>query len=307
MRLPKTLIQEIEIVCQDAGQDGSVRVIDMQPVSGGCINQCYRLSLKDGRRWFLKLNPQAKPDFFAAEATGLVALGNNQSGPRVPKVIKHGTLHSNQRPFLIIEWIEQGKRGPSFFEDFGRSLAELHRAAAEHRFGFQIDTYIGSTPQSNRWQSNWTDFFIHQRLESQLQLARSQGYTDLLAQNRRDIFFSQIQQLLATVNEPPALIHGDLWSGNYLIDQAGGAVLIDPAVYYASREAEFGMTLLFGGLGESFYAAYREAYPFQDGYDSRFAIYKLYHLLNHLNLFGSSYLAGCQTIIHRFSERDCLP
>ena len=245
-----------------------------EPVSGGCIHRCYRAQ-RDGRAVFLKLNEARFADAFAAEADGLAAL--RAAGCRAPEPIALGSAGANA--YLVLEFLELRSHGD--FAALGTMLAALHRRQAE-RFGWARDNYIGSTPQPNRWCESWSMFWREQRLEPQLALAAKNGY-------RLDV--PPMGKLLAGHAPAPSLLHGDLWSGNAGFLADGAPVLFDPAVYYGDREADLAMTELFGGFAPQFYAAYNAAWPLAPGYEQRKHLYNLYHLLNHLNLFGGGYLA----------------
>jgi fructosamine-3-kinase len=207
---------------------------------------------------------------------------------------------SDAPPFLLMECIETGRPAGGFFEAFGRALALLHREARGARYGFERDNYIGATEQPNDWNDDWTAFWREQRLGYQLALARRQGLSDGAMIRHGDRLLERLDTLIGEPAEPPSLLHGDLWGGNYLVDERGGPVLIDPAAYYGRREADLAMTHLFGGFDARFHRAYEEVWPLEEGAAERLEIYKLYHLLNHLNLFGGSYYGGCMAILRRF-------
>ena len=280
---------------------GGVSIVGSATVSGGCINSARRLQLSDGRSLFLKTNPAPLPHMFEREAEGLSALAK-VGCLRVPGPIAHGT---DPIPFLVMEAVDMGSPGrdsPNFFEDFGRRFAELHRASIRAdptagRFGFENDNYLGSTPQPNAWMDSWTEFWRERRLGHQLRLAESTGRVDADLLRLGDRLMDRLENYLGDVAEPPSLLHGDLWGGNYLADSDGNAVLIDPAAYYGHREADLAMTRLFGGFQPAFYRAYEEAWPLKPGAAERGKIYELYHLLNHLNLFGGGYRPGCWAIL----------
>ncbi len=291
-----------ELITRQTGRNATIR--SSRSAGGGCINDARIIELEDKRTFFLKSNPAPLPRMFECECDGLEALA--ESGKiRVPRPI--GTGGSMERdphrviPFIVMEAIDSSRPGPRFYEAFGRQFAALHRAAAAEQFGFGSDNYIGSTPQRNDWDSDWTQFWRFQRLQFQLDLARTKGVSDARLDRLGDRLLDRLESLIAEPEEPPALLHGDLWSGNYMCDAAGNPVLIDPAVYYGRREADLAMTRLFGGFDARFYSAYEEAWPLADGAEERMEIYKLYHLLNHLNLFGRSYLEGCVSIVQRFA------
>lgn len=272
-----------------------VSIVGSVAVSGGSINSARLLTSSDGRKLFLKSNPAPLPHMFEREAEGLCALAG-AGHLRVPRPIAHG---EDPIPFLVMEAVEVSSPGRGFFEDFGRRFAQLHRDATSERFGWTNDNYIGSTTQPNGWMDSWTDFWRERRLGHQLRLAESQGRADAELRRLGDRLMNRLDDFLGDVDEPASLLHGDLWGGNYLTDTDGRAVLIDPAVYYGHREADLAMTRLFGGFQPAFYRAYEEAWPLQAGSEVRGKIYELYHLLNHLNLFGGGYRSGCVSILRR--------
>ncbi len=252
--------------------------------SGGSIAESQTVRLKSGRMLLVKTGAVG-PDMFPKEANGLREL--QQAGViRVPEVLLV------QRDFLLLEYIPAGSPGRDFFERFGQQLAALHRTEAD-AFGFYEDNYIGATVQKNEAagpaQTDWTAFYWEYRLLFQYRLAEKNGYATPELTRLFAALEQRISDILGGCEAVPALLHGDLWSGNFLADENGNPVLIDPAVYYGHREADLAMTKLFGGFAPQFYAAYHEAYPLAAGYAYRENIYKLYHLLNHLNLFGRGY------------------
>ena len=240
------------------------------PAAGGCIHECYRVRIGTDER-FLKLNHEGLLEAFAAEADGLHAL--RTAGLRAPEPLSHG--RAGDKAYLLLELLElDGKRD---FPALGRMLAEAHRQPAP-RFGWHRDNYIGSTPQRNGWSDDWAAFWRERRLRPQLELARRNGF---------DLRFDG--EILKDHRPQPSLLHGDLWSGNAGFTDEG-PVVFDPAVYYGDREADLAMTELFGGFPREFYRAYEATYPLERGYETRKHLYNLYHLLNHLNLFGTGYL-----------------
>ncbi len=257
-------------------------VVGARNLGGGDIATASLLELSDGRRIFHKTAGGA---LFPAEARGLRALAE-PGCIRVPTVVAVGA------DFLALEAIQPGGRGPRFFEDFGRRLARLHRHSSSH-FGFDGDNFIGATPQPNprapAGPGAWAAWYWEHRLLFQLRLAERRGRASRGLQRAMAKLEPRLPALLADTDEAPSLLHGDLWGGNYLVDEHGAPVLIDPAVHYGHREAELGMTLLFGGFGPAFYAAYEREWPLPRGWRERVPLYQLYHLLNHLNLFGGGY------------------
>lgn len=266
-----------------------------QPVSGGSINKAYRLETQQGA-YFLKLNdgPQAAA-MMAADAYGLQLLG--RAGPlSVPKVIAQATVQGDS--YLLLAFIEEGRATPAFWQAFGEGLAELHRQTAS-AFGLDRDNFIGSLPQRNHQHQEWADFYREERLRPQVQMALEQGLLWPGAAAQFDCLYAQLPHLCP--EEPPALTHGDLWSGNFLVAKDGAPVLIDPAVSYAHREMDLGMSLLFGGFAPAFYEAYEGTYPTAPGFRKRAGIYKLYYLLVHVNLFGRSYTGAVQDIVSKWA------
>lgn len=289
MKIPQAVNEFVRVVY-------GASVIDSAAVGGGCISTAQRILLSDDRELFLKTNPPI-PGLFRAEATGLNELAKSNN-IKVPKVLAH------DEDFLLTEFVESTRGAPptGFFEEFGKELAGLHSSITSG-FGFFEDNFIGSTPQKNTgapadWK--WADFYVHYRLEFQFQLLESSGKatSELRTLFRKAI--STIYSLLLEYSEPPSLLHGDLWSGNFIAGVDGKAALIDPAVYYGDREAELAMTTLFGGFPESFYSAYNERYPLRPGWRDRHDAYQLYHVMNHLNLFGSSYYSQTISLLRRY-------
>jgi protein-ribulosamine 3-kinase len=244
------------------------------PVAGACMHRCYRAMLGGVAR-FIKVNEARFADAFAAEADGLAAL--RAAGVRAPQPLRHGS-HGGQA-FLVMEFLDLRASGD--WDALGRMLAEQHRQEAPC-FGWVRDNYIGTTPQQNAWRDDWRTFFAECRLAPQLRLAEANGFS---------IDIGRALDSLGAHRPQPSLLHGDLWSGNAAFLPDGGPVLFDPAVYYGDREADLAMSELFGGFPQEFYAAYQAAYPLPPGYAARKPLYNLYHLLNHLNLFGGGYLA----------------
>lgn len=271
-------------------RQGWGRAMRAEGVAGGDINDAYRLEPESGPTLFLKLNRSTPSDMFAREAEGLRALAV-EGGPRLPKPFAWG------RDFLLLEYLAPASRAPDYWETFGRRLAAVHSHTSP-RFGFDHDNYIGRTPQANRWEVDGHRFFAEQRLGFQARLARERGLLGEAEVRRVERIGSRLRQLVP--EQPASLIHGDLWSGNAIVGPDGQACLIDPAAHFGWAEADLAMTALFGRFPESFYAAYESVRPLAPGYRSRFDLYNLYHLLNHLNLFGQGYLGSVQAVLDRF-------
>ena len=272
-------------------------------VGGGCIADAAIAHFSDGSRVFVKQAAGA-PEMFEREAQGLSALAE-AGAIRVPAVLA-------VRPeALVLELIPEGTRKPGFSESFGHDFARLHDYRGKTP-GFFHDNFIGSTRQCNEpldapWDeaapddgSMWPRFFMERRLRFQVKLAAKKGHGHEL-EHVLDRAETHILEHLGAAIEQPSLLHGDLWSGNYLVDDRGAVCLIDPAVYYGHREADLAMTRLFGGFDSSFYAAYAEQSPLAPGHEERLPIYQLYHILNHLNLFGGGYFMQGKRILQRYA------
>jgi len=267
------------------------RVTRVRSVGGGCINHGARLETESGQSFFLKSNPAAPADMFRREAEGLRAL-MVPGAPRFPRPLLAG------EGFLLLEDLAPAPPQPGYAERLGRQLAGLHAHVGE-RFGFAADNYLGSTPQPNPWTADGHAFFAEHRLLYQARLAHDHGLLDSGDLARAERLAHGLPELVPV--QPAALIHGDLWAGNAITGSQGEPALIDPAAHYGWPEAELGMTALFGGFSEEFYRAYEESTGLQPGWRERLPIYNLYHLLNHLNLFGAGYLGQVQSILRRYS------
>ncbi|MFD2938061.1 fructosamine kinase family protein [Spirosoma flavum] len=276
----------------------TVQVIEMQVLSGGGINLAAQVFSSEGV-FFVKwnqLDPHLvdQPDMFATEARGLDLLRETDA-LQIPQVIGYG--HHIDKAYLILEYIDPGNPDQAYWETLGRSLAVLH-SHTQPMFGLNFANYIGSLPQTNTPTPNGYDFFFEHRLLPQAGLALYKG---LLSKSTYDALFRLRKRLPDLIpNERPALLHGDLWSGNVLVNEAGQPALVDPAVYYGFREAELAFTKLFAGFDDRFYEAYHETFPLQDGFAERVAIYNLYPLLVHVNLFGSGYVSGVERVLKQF-------
>lgn len=265
----------------------SVEITKHAAVSGGCIHQTTRVSTRDGEDFFVKANAPGELPTFEAEAEGLEEL-RATGAIRVPRPICHGMAAGQS--FLVIEFIQMSSRGDDAV--CGRQLADLHRHTAE-RFGWHRDNFLGATPQSNTWSTDWVSFFRDQRLRPQIEQARRNGGRFSSAET----ILARIESLFRGYNPVPSLLHGDLWGGNSAFDDKGNPVIFDPAVYYGDRETDLALTELFGGFSDAFYRAYHEEWPIDEGYQTRRELYNLYHVLNHFNLFGSGYDRQARSLI----------
>jgi fructosamine-3-kinase len=263
---------------------------DKQTVGGGSINAAHRVS--DGAHsYFVKTNAASRVDMFEAEFDGLNEIGNSAT-VTVPKPVCFGV--SNGSSYIVMEDLSiHGGRGGATdaLVQLGIDLANMHRCESG-RFGWHRNNTIGSTPQINDPSDDWITFYRDHRLGFQYQLAADHGYGELMPSGQQ--LMNRLDQFFADYKPRASLLHGDLWSGNYAIDQNGQPVIFDPAVYYGDREADLAMTELFGGFSARFYAAYNDAYPLDAGYKVRKNLYNLYHILNHLNLFGGGYLGQAE-------------
>lgn len=276
-----------------------VRPVASEAVSGGCINDAQRVDLPGGASLFVKTHRGGDPALFPAEAAGLAALA--AAGPDAPPTPE--VLHVEPE-LLVLRWLKPGRLADHGWRGFGAALAALHhRTSPDGRHGFPGDNFIGATPQPNPWSAGSgaaaaVEFFAEHRIGFQVRLGRDRGLlttTDVAASER---LVARLPGLLAPcAAEPCALLHGDLWSGNVHAADDGTAWLIDPATYYGFREADLAMTRLFGGFPPVFYRAYDEAWPLPTGAAERVPLFNLYHLLNHLNLFGAAYLGQVRSVL----------
>jgi fructosamine-3-kinase len=291
--IPDSLKQEIEsILSIKTGKE--VVVKRASSLSGGSINSAFRMDTNAGE-FFMKYNrASAYPAMFETEAQGLSLLHDAQE-IRVPAVIAQGDDGSNT--FIILEYIDAAPMKDDFWEGFGRRLAALHRHAGPY-FGLDHDNYIGSLRQFNDKHHRWPGFFREQRLMVQMEMAARSGLLPAHTRRAFESLFSRLDDIFP--DEPPCLIHGDLWSGNYMVDDKGEACIIDPAVYYGSREMDIGMSQLFGTFASGFYEAYNEAWPMEPGWRERTEICNLYPLMVHVNLFGAGYLGSVEGILRKF-------
>lgn len=260
------------------------------PVGGGDISAAWRLAA-DGGDVFIKTGPLSVSDMFVAEAEGLLEIA--ASGTiRVPKVIATG--RSAAAGFLALEWLTFESPDIAVEWRLGEQLAQMHRATKE-LYGWHRDNTIGLTVQHNARNDDWVEFFRERRLRFQLQLAAEKGFGGEL-QERGARLLKRLPVFFAGTKPEASLLHGDLWGGNWACSE-GEPVIFDPAVYYGDRETDLAMTQLFGGFGTDFYDAYEAYWPLAQGHRERRVLYQLYHVLNHLNLFGSAYLGRALSLI----------
>ena len=270
-----------------AAATGAVYEIQrIENCGGGCINDAV-IICGDGCNYFVKLNKAAALEMFIAEASGLREI--RAAGTiRAPEPLVCGSVDNTA--YLVLEALEFGGRGD--WQEMGRQLAKLH-LHTEERFGWKRDNTIGSTPQHNGWMDNWAEFFRDQRLRFQFQLARKNGYQFELS----DALLDSVTTLLKGHTPEPSLLHGDLWSGNASFLSDGQPVVYDPACYYGDRETDLAFSEYFGGFPSDFYNGYKSEWPLDDGYERRKVLYNLYHVLNHVNLFGGGYAGSARQMI----------
>lgn len=304
------------------GNDAEICKTD--PVHGGDINNACRLSLSTGKKVFVKTNTINNSKFFITESQGLLALkGTGTIG--VPKVLGTGIDEQREFSFLLLEWIESAPRSKNYWETFGHELADMHRTPlprikepqtaaynqrrqnpssffgsrgqSSSRYGFWEDNFIGSNPQKNLPMASWIDFYRECRLVPQIKMA--EHYLDSRLRKKMTYLLDHLDFYL---REPEfsSLLHGDLWSGNVLCGNNGKAWILDPAAYVGDFETDLAMTQLFGSFPSAFYSAYREINPIDKGFEERRDLYHLYHLLNHLNLFGRTYLGSVAAILNKY-------
>lgn len=266
----------------------------MQPLGGGCINNAFKIETDSGP-FFLKYNDNEKyPGMFKAESNGLQLLKATNT-LHVPGVIATG--NDNKNAYLLLEWIEPAGKPNNFFFDFGVQLAAMHCNSSEF-FGLDHDNYIGSLQQKNNQHKNGIDFFIECRLQPQLIMAFDRGAFENSILTKFELLYKLLPSVLP--NEQPALLHGDLWNGNFMVNSTGSVTLIDPAVYYGFGLSDIAMTKLFGGFDNAFYEGYYSTFPKSKHEDEIIGVLNLYPLLVHVNLFGGAYAARVKNTLNRF-------
>jgi protein-ribulosamine 3-kinase len=272
-----------------------IKIISAIPAHGGSINECFFIET-DQKMFFLKRNiAENFPGMFEAEVKGLHLLTNSPENIIIPEAILQGTF--KEHSYLVIEFFEKTSPEGDFWENFGRGIAGMH---AHHgaEYGLDHDNYIGSLKQKNSPRRSWFEFFIHERLEPQAILALTNKKISRNLFDRFQKLYRKIETIFPV--ELPALLHGDLWSGNFLCTTNNKAVLYDPAVYYGHREMDLAMSKLFGGFNQKFYSAYNEIFPLEKEWEKRTEICNLYPLLVHVNLFGGGYLAQIDATLKKF-------
>jgi protein-ribulosamine 3-kinase len=272
----------------------NVDIKSYNAVGGGSINETYKVLTTSGN-YFVKLNSaSAYPQMFEKEALGIRLL-KSVNEIDVPDIIGYDEIEDQS--ILLMKFIDSGSITNDFWNEFGNKLAMLHKHSSNY-FGLDHDNYIGSLNQVNRKHDNWSDFFINERLGYQVKLARDNSSIDRDTVNALERFYQEIDNIFPV--EPSAMLHGDLWSGNFMVNILGKPVIIDPAVYYGHREMDLGMSKLFGGFDSIFYQSYNRTFPLEKGWESRLQYCNLYPLMVHVNLFGASYLQSVKDILRKF-------
>jgi len=293
MVIPEDILTRVSfMLSENSGRKSEL--ISAKAIGGGSINETYRLSTNIGD-FFLKYNfADHFPGMFSCEAQGLEILKNHGT-LTTPSVI--GFDDAGNYSFLLLELIVPGTKKPDFWENFATGLAALHRNTNKY-FGLDHDNYMGLLQQSNIPHDDWYSFFIEERLEKQVKLGFDKGEIPVKVIRHFEKLYSLLPEIIP--QDPPALLHGDLWSGNFMTGADGKACLIDPAVYYGLRESDIAMSQLFGGFSGDFYKFYNNAFPLVKGWEKRVDLLNLYPLLIHVNLFGGGYLQQVIRIVERF-------
>lgn len=264
----------------------------VSPVSGGDINEAYKLSMSSGKTYFVKYNSSRSfPDLFKKEITGLLAI--KKAGIKTPEVI--GTGQIDQQVYLILEYLEPDIEAN--WHHLAESISKLHKTN-NNSFGWEEDNYIGTLVQKNAWTENWAEFYLNQRLLPLLKKGLEEAKFDSVDLKNAEGLTNRIE--MDFPKEKPCLIHGDLWSGNVHFSM-GKSYLIDPAVYFGNREMDLAMTKLFGGFPSEFYHHYNSLFPLECEWEKRAEIHQLYPLLVHAILFGGGYVNQCKQILKKWA------
>lgn len=280
----KIINKEVEnSLSQKFGQQ--VTILSSGSIGGGCINHASKINTNVGQ-FFLKWNANCAEDIFLREAESLRELKKVVGNELIVPEVYAAKSVNNTPGFLVQEYLPTRYSASGDDEKLGRGLAFIHQFKNE-KFGFYHNNYCGDTIQNNSWKTNWAEFFRDNRLGFLLNLIKKERTLLVSEIKIYDKLLQKIPELLPSFSEP-ALIHGDLWSGNFMITEKGPA-LIDPASYYADREMEMGIMTMFGGFSSRFYDAYNHVYQLPSDWRERNQLYQLYHVLNHYFLFGGGY------------------
>lgn len=271
----------------------SFEIQTTKSISGGDINRAFLLESKNAR-YFVKFNRAELGEMFAAEFAALTEIAQTKT-VKVPAPITYG--QTEHESFIVLEFVELKRASTQSERLLGEQLAKLH-LQKQPFFGWQIDNTIGSTPQSNLRSENWLTFWREQRLDFQLKLAAQKGYGSQL-QSLGEKLSERLEDFFTDYTPQPSLLHGDLWGGNAAATSENQPIIFDPASYYGDRETDLAMTELFGGFGRDFYAAYNDVWQLDAGYKTRKNLYNLYHILNHVNLFGGGYASQAKNMMQQ--------
>ncbi|NOR88229.1 MAG: phosphotransferase [Bacteroidales bacterium] len=290
--LPDEIKSAIRSYWNEKGLSSQISTI--KSIGGGSINQAFFVQTYTNS-YFLKYNDaKAHPLMFTSEFQGLNIMVQTKT-IRIPKPLF--AYEGAQYSCILMEYIESSEYAPDFWQKFAQDLATLHTQSSPS-FGLEFSNYMGSLPQSNSQNPSFTNFFIAERLEPQIRLARNSGYLNSKHLKQAEHLYLELDAIFP--QEKAALVHGDLWSGNFMSDEKGNPVIMDPATYYGHREVDIAMTTMFGGFHVDFYRYYQQCFPMERGWEERLSFYNLYPILIHINLFGSSYLRGFERILNRF-------
>lgn len=290
--IPKEINITLKSWFEEQGLSGEIK--HTQSIGGGSINAAFKISTDDGH-WFLKFNAaQAHPKMFKSEFQGLKLLADSNT-IRIPKPFYFH--EGDQYSCILMEWIDQQTRLTDFWTQFAQQLAQMHQKS-EAYFGLDFDNYMGSLPQKNNKHADFISFFIQERLEPQIKQARDDGYISRKHIQQCERLYMELSSIIPS--EKSALVHGDLWSGNFMNDELGNPVIMDPATYFGHREVDIAMTTMFGGFSAEFYHQYQNFFPMEADWENRMDYYKLYPILIHINLFGYSYVGSFERIVSRF-------
>jgi protein-ribulosamine 3-kinase len=270
-------------------------MLDFQFFYGGNFNLAVKVKVSEGE-YFIKWNQGDHEGMFESEARSLQVL-RDTGVMSIPEVINHGKIVDKE--YLMMEFLTTSFKQTNYWQDFGQKLARLHKHT-NPQFGLDFNNYIGALRQSNEWMDDGVQFFIEKRLKVQAGLALYDRKISEELHAKFNLLYEKLPSLIP--NEKPALLHGDLWSGNVMADNQGLVGLVDPACYYGLREAELAFTTMFGGFDTSFYEAYHEVNNIENGFGDRIPLYNLYPLMVHVNLFGGGYLDAVEKILKKFLD-----
>ncbi|BAP85716.1 aminoglycoside phosphotransferase [Paucilactobacillus hokkaidonensis JCM 18461] len=262
-----------------------------RPVSGGDINDAYQIITEDQTKYFLKVQPQHSKSYFDHEAAGLKLIGQVIM---TPKPIAQGEINGDA--YLLLNWIDDGSGSQ---HDLGVAVATMHQQH-QTKFGFDHNHQSGNILKNNHWQSSWSTFYTEQRLDVLVEAANQNHVWNTWRQTHFDQMRLTFVNYYRNHEVIPSLLHGDLWSGNYMFSTDGTPILIDPDVFYGDRELDLAMTTIFGGFNDQFYQAYQDIYPLASGFEERLPWYQFYYLCMHLNLFGETYGGSVDRILGNY-------